>query len=605
MGQRILHNLAFLEKILQLTSDTLLVVDKENRCVDVMMKTDNPIFNARMDLVGKNILLLLPSPTSELIAEEFAYCRATGQTSNLNYDLPTAEKMYYFKFIIHKFDDQHLLCQYRDITQRSNMKGRLKSALMAQLEVGKEAMIGLWSFDVNKQEFTYSGYSNLRKKNLKQPEKISVSELMKVIHPDDRKMMQNFLNRSNTAQKSSVEYRLQRKGGGLDYVRKTIYERHLEPTGWVLDGFSQNVTDFIKNRNELEMVLAVVDNAPYSIFACHMQGNLAFANKACRKQNAIQDNEPLADQMVFDRLQNFKSRVEWDNFVWRLVAAEGFLQYRCDIDYPEMDIIGAECSSLIIKNGNAQDIVWTIQRDISDQLRYEEQLLRSKEAAEESERLKLAFISNMNHEIRTPLSAIIGFGNIIADTQDPELRKEYSDILTANSSQLLRLITDVLEMSQMDAGKIRFETAEVSLRGILSELSLSYGKTDDIPNIIFDIPSNDSLARLDRGRVMQVLVNLINNSIKFTPPDGQVHVGYIIQEDSIEFYVQDNGIGIAKDKQDYIFNRFFKINQADKGTGLGLAICKSIVEQMNGHIWVDSEVGKGATFRILLPFIVS
>lgn len=130
-----------------------------------------------------------------------------------------------------------------------------------------------------------------------------------------------------------------------------------------------------------------------------------------------------------------------------------------------MDIIGSECSSLIIKNGNGEDIVWTIQRDISDQIRYEEQLLRSKQTAEESEKLKSAFISNMNHEIRTPLSAIMGFGNIIAETPDPELRKEYGQILTTNSSQLLRLVSDVLEMSQMEAGKVRFESAPVSLKG--------------------------------------------------------------------------------------------------------------------------------------------
>lgn len=197
--------------------------------------------------------------------------------------------------------------------------------------------------------------------------------------------------------------------------------------------------------------------------------------------------------------------------------------------------------------------------------------------------------------------AIMGFGSIIADTPDPELRKEYGELLNANSNQLLRLITDVLEMSQMDAGKVRLKNSDVSLKGILNELSLSYLPNDEQPAIIFDIPERELVAWLDRGRVIQVLVNLINNSLKFTPPDGVIHVGYSLKEDHIEFYVKDNGIGIAKEKQDSIFKRFYKINPLDKGTGLGLAICKGIMEQMNGEITVESELGQGTTFIIILP----
>ncbi len=156
-------------------------------------------------------------------------------------------------------------------------------------------------------------------------------------------------------------------------------------------------------------------------------------------------------------------------------------------------------------------------------------------------------------------------------------------------------------MSQMDAGKVRLKNSDVSLKGILNELSLSFLPNDEQPAIIFDIPERDLVVWLDRGRVIQVLVNLINNSLKFTPPDGIIHVGYRVREDHIEFYVKDNGIGIAKEKQDSIFKRFYKINALDKGTGLGLAICKGIVEQMNGEITVESELGQGTTFIIILP----
>ena len=600
MEPRALHQLKYLEKILDLTSDTLFLIDQDNVCADAIVKTDNPIINSRIQLVGTNFLTLLPATTSELLALEFTKCRETGETSNLNYDLPTEEQTYYFKFIIHKFDEEHLLCQYRDITQRSNMKHRLKSALKAQLEVGKVAMIGHWRFDVRQQEFLHTGYSNLLRVNLMEPKITTMNDLLASVHPDDRKKMRDFVN-NDKAEYSTMEYRMVLADLPITYIRTTKYAKYSENDNCIIEGFSQNVSDFMKNRNELEMVLAVVNNAPYSIFACHTDGQLAFANKACRQQNGLSEEEAIEHMKVYERLKNFTSIEEWQLFFQKIKESSGYLQYRCDIPYPEMDIIGSECSSLIIKNGNGDDIVWTIQRDISDQIRYEEQLLRSKETAEESEKLKSAFISNMNHEIRTPLSAIIGFGNIIAETPDPELRKEYGQILTTNSSQLLRLVSDVLEMSQMDAGRVRFESAPVSLTGIFNELSLSFGPSDDLPDLFFDIPQKEVVAYLDRGRVMQVLVNLINNSMKFTPSTGTIHVGYLLHEDHIEFYVKDTGIGIAKDKQEAIFNRFFKINELDKGTGLGLSICKSIVEQMDGQIWVESEEGRGSTFRIKLP----
>lgn len=600
MEQRALHNLKYLEKILDLTSDTLFLIDQDNVCVDAIIKTDNPIINPRTELIGANMLDLLPLSTAQLMEQEFNQCRQTGDTSNLNYDLPAQDQTYFFKFIIHKFDEEHLLCQYRDITQRSNMKHRLKSALKAQLEVGKVAQIGHWRFDCQDQNFLHTGYSNLLRTNLLEAKITSLNDLLASIHPDDREKMRKFVNIDSTEFKT-LEYRMILPDQPIAYIRATKYARYLENDHTIMDGFSQNVSDFMKNRNELEMVLAVVHNAPYSIFACHTDGQLAFANKACRQQNGLSDEEEITHMLVYERLKNFSSKEEWEAFFQKVQDASGYLQYRCDIPYPEMDIIGSECSSLIIKNGNGEDIVWTIQRDISDQIRYEEQLLRSKEAAEESEKLKSAFISNMNHEIRTPLSAIIGFGNIIAETPDPELRKEYGEILTTNSNQLLRLISDVLEMSQMDAGKMRFNADLVSLQSILNELSLSFSNLEDHPVLIIDIPEKELTVQLDRGRIMQVLVNLINNSMKFTPPHGAVHIGYRIGEDFFELYVKDNGIGIPKHLQQSIFNRFFKINETAKGTGLGLSICKAIIEQMHGTITVESEEGQGTTFSIKLP----
>ncbi len=166
MKQRILHDPQFAQKILNLSSDTLLLIDRKNICTDAVVKTDNPVFNPDAQLIGTDILALLPENTAKLIGVEIDRCWETGESSNANYDLPTDEQMYYFKLMVNKFDEEHLLLQYRDITHRSNMKRLLKSALTALLEVGKVAKIGHWSFHMEKQEFTYSGFSNIRGRSL-------------------------------------------------------------------------------------------------------------------------------------------------------------------------------------------------------------------------------------------------------------------------------------------------------------------------------------------------------------------------------------------------------------------------------------------------------
>jgi len=600
MKTNILHDLRFVEKVLNLTSDTLFLIDHRDICVDFIMKTNNPVFNPEAQLIGKNLLELLPDTTARLVKTEIERCRETGEGSNVNYDLPTGEQMYYFKFIIHKFDDEYLLCQYRDITQRSNMKRRLQSAMTALLEVGRVAMIGIWSFDVLKEEFAHSGYSNFRKKVLFEQEYITLADLLLRVHPDDKQKMRDFLLHDRN-EYGSFEYRLTDSETDIQYVQSTKYSKRFENNRWIIEGFTQNISNFIKNRSELEMVLSVVFNVPYAIYASRMDGTMVFANKECRQQNKIPDTMVVTHLKAYDIIDGMPSKETWERFIEKLQQENGVLVYRCGHANPEMNILGSECSSFIFQNGIGEDIVWTMRRDISDQLRYEEQLLKSKEAAEESEKLKSSFISNMNHEIRTPLSAIIGFSSIIAETQDPHLRKEYGQILCSNSSQLLRLVTDVLEMSNMEEGKVSFIPSPISLNNILHELELSYGQSQDMPHLFFEIPQEDMIVNFDRARIVQLLTNLINNAIKFTPPNKDIRIGYTWKETYLEFYVKDAGIGIPKDKQEAIFNRFFKINDADKGTGLGLAICKGIVEQMEGKIWVESEEGKGSTFRIQLP----
>lgn len=594
----ILTDQRLLQKVLNMTADTLLVLDTENRCVDLLLKTDNPILNANTAIVGQDFLALLPAETATLVGDALQGVRETGQTSNSNYDLPTAEGMYYFKLIIHKFDADHVLCQYRDITKRSNMKGRLKTKALALMEVGKVARISHWTYDASNNKFSYFGYSSLKNAVVVDPQTTLLTDFIDMIHEADRAALIAFFEDPSPASRT-IEYRMLGVGKPMEYLRSTRYIKTSDqPT---VSGFTQNVTDFINNRQELETLVAVVHNSPNSVIAAKDNGEVVFVNKTCRRVNTLTEDKLLTDLTIEDVIEEFAEPGQWDEFKKAVRNADDVYRFRVKNKRPFVDVIAMECFASVIKNWKGEEIIWFFQHDISDQIRYEAQLLKSKEAAEESGKLKMAFISNMNHEIRTPLSSIIGLSMLMADTDEPELRHDYTKMITSSSEQLLRLITEVLEMSKIDAGNLSLIPKLESMHDIMQELQLSFKHVEGRANLYITVPALDTVAYFDKGRLMQLLINMINNSRKFTPPSGRIEVGYSIKEDKMELFVQDNGIGIPADKQQRIFNRFFKVNENDQGTGLGLAICKSIVDQMDGEIWVESENGKGATFKVLLP----
>lgn len=244
--------------------------------------------------------------------------------------------------------------------------------------------------------------------------------------------------------------------------------------------------------------------------------------------------------------------------------------------------------------------------DIDNQKKMEQDLRRAKELAEESNRLKSAFIANMSHEIRTPLNAIIGFSEMITSAENDEERSLYIHHINVNNALLLKLINDVLDLSKIEAGMFELTTDVVDLYGMFCEQEGKMRRENHNPNVSieFDTQSGRCIAQIDSGHLMQVMNNLLSNAIKFTR-SGEIHFGYtiVVGEEWLEFYVSDTGCGIPSDKLDAIFGRFVKLDNFVQGTGLGLSICQNIVEKMDGRIWVKSEVGKGSVFRFRVPYI--
>lgn len=239
-----------------------------------------------------------------------------------------------------------------------------------------------------------------------------------------------------------------------------------------------------------------------------------------------------------------------------------------------------------------------------------EKLIEATEKAQESDRLKSSFLANMSHEIRTPMNGIVGFCQLLKQTNNvDEQVTKYCDIIATSSNQLLAIINDIIDISKIEAGQVSLSHEPVSIMDVVERTTAIFSALANQKNVALRINSEiDSRLVIlsDQTKIAQILSNLVNNAIKFTK-QGFVEVGVNENSKHLKIWVRDTGIGIAKENQDLIFDRFRQIEEANpnsmKGTGLGLSISKSLVEMLGGEIWVDSDIGKGAKFTFTIPNI--
>ena len=245
-----------------------------------------------------------------------------------------------------------------------------------------------------------------------------------------------------------------------------------------------------------------------------------------------------------------------------------------------------------------------INYDITELKETEAELIQARDKAEMMDRLKSAFLANMSHEIRTPLNAIVGFSDLLVETEELEERQEYIKIVRENNDLLLQLISDILDLSKIEAGTFEFTNGDVDVYLLCEDIVRSMRmKAKGEVELVLDNHLPVCHVISDRNRIHQVISNFVNNAMKFTS-EGSIHVGYKLKDGELEFYVEDTGIGIEKEQLPHIFERFVKLNSFVHGTGLGLSICQSIVEQLGGRIDVDSEKGKGSRFWFTIPGVI-
>ena len=260
--------------------------------------------------------------------------------------------------------------------------------------------------------------------------------------------------------------------------------------------------------------------------------------------------------------------------------------------------------NVLVRNYRPQDNViemLCINFDITQLKETEQMLIKAKEKAEEADRLKSAFLANMSHEIRTPLNAIVGFSSMLEEAEDQEEKHQYITIIEDNNKLLLQLISDILDLSKIEAETFDIIPERVNAKQLCNDLFQAM-QMKTSPQV--ELRLKDNLPELtftcDKNRLYQVLLNFVTNALKFTS-EGNITIDYQIDGNEVKFSVQDTGMGIEPEKQEAIFTRFVKLNSFIPGTGLGLSICQSIVTQLGGKIGVESEPGRGACFWFTHP----
>lgn len=403
-------------------------------------------------------------------------------------------------------------------------------------------------------------------------------------------------------------YQNSQKEGKIDLVTKvtTLYDNEHQPINYLLINADKTETTVAYNKiQEFEEFFELVgDYAKVGYAHFNVLSGHGYAQKSWYDNVGEENETPLSE--IFGVYRHFHpdDRALMIQF---LEDARGGNATRLS---KEMCILREDGTytwtyvNLLVRRYAPQDQIieiLSINYDITDLKRTEEMLVKARDKAEASDRLKSAFLANMSHEIRTPLNAIVGFSSLLVSTENAAEKELYNSLISHNNKLLLNLINDVIDLSKIESGYLDLHPDWVNLTELLDESVAEY--VHQVPSgveLLTNYPKQGSLVELDSLRVKQVLNNFLSNALKNTTT-GHVEVFYEVDHQFVRVGVKDTGRGIPQNMLKKIFERFEKLDSFAQGAGLGLSICKLIAEKMNGRILVDSQLGIGATFVVELP----
>jgi PAS domain S-box-containing protein len=374
-------------------------------------------------------------------------------------------------------------------------------------------------------------------------------------------------------------------------------------------GMVEDITEQKKIHNEITLQASLLNNVGQAVIATDLSGIVIYWNNAAETIYGWSPIEAIGQNVI--NLTPAQQSGEQAADIMKKLCAGKTWSGEFDVKRKNGSVFPAFVTDtpIIDSNGKFSGIIG-ISSDITDRKKAEMELISAKERAEESDRLKTAFLHNISHEIRTPMNAIVGFSAFL---NEPDLtsdkRKDFTDIIIQSSDQLLAIIDDIIRIASIESGQEKIQKSEIDINLVCKLLNEQFAPKANDGNVKLSVkttlPDDDAIIFTDATKLTQILINLIGNAFKFTLR-GYINFGYSVKNNLLEFYVEDSGIGIPLDMQEIIFNRFRQVETTDTrnigGSGLGLSISKAYVEMLGGRMWVSSQLGKGSVFYFTIPF---
>lgn len=597
--------MAHCSKILNALPDMLSVFDYNGNYIALASAEETVhVGNSSADLIGKNLIEILPPEAYQSVKKNFDQAVVSKKASSAYHTLDVHGKPEFFENRFIPLDNRYILCICRNISDTVKAQNELqmiRQAIDNSIdEIYAATPSGALIF-ANKQFISHY-----------QLEKIITDYTLFDVYPEMKPAhWQEYIEAIRQKGNASKYIKTYRQADGKEIKQEisanVFKDSQKNDFVWV---FARDITEKIEQQNNINklnsLLETILDNVPACLFVKDTGNDFRYLywNKTFEQYSQI----PASQAIGHTDCEIFPSKEDAEKFKRddrQLIESNARVEFQEEYlsASGEKRIVNTIKSPIPLE-GKAPLLIG-ISWDITDLKETEEALIQAKIKAEESDKLKSAFLANMSHEIRTPLNAIVGFSKLLAETEDQEERQQYYDIVDKNSELLLQLINDILDLSKIEAGILEFTYRSIDFNQLCQRLHETHlARTPQQVNLIYEKPVSNLVISSDSNRVAQVISNLLTNAQKFTKT-GEIRFGFREEGKNVHFFVKDTGIGITKEKQDKIFNRFVKLNNFIQGTGLGLSICEMIIQHLGGRIWLESEEGKGATFHFTIPITVA
>lgn len=600
MMGNILNNPENALELLDMTAGILILLDNDGVCVEVKSPMNRAWLLQNEILKGEKLFQFIsPSSLCEFYLN-FRNVLVNNTISTQNYGMVLRGQTCYFTCTMQCYGGM-VLCQCKDATQNCLQQKDLAKRNKDLVEILRDAMIGTWTYYSEINVLRYVGQGGVMKHD--GTIDINLNTYRSYVLPDDRGIFDEWFNKNRKGEiGETVNFRI-RFGDKIFYMKaRTLSYEKIGNDNYIAEGYSHNVTDIQKSRNDINVLSHAVNNAGEYIFALNETGNVILGNRMFRKSIGVSTDVDLSDYKIWNLFPHVESPDKWEWVVDILKAGSferGLVMQNPLPLYPE--VLAIEMKAFWVTGDNGEATFWFFGRDITESVDVSRKLKRAKEEAERSEFLKSSFLANISHEIRTPLNAIVGFSRLIADVENVEDKMEFRRIIEENNERLLSLVNELLDFSKIEANMVRFDLQPIGLNDLFKSVYNSFIlRFSSEVQLINEALETEHYIYADKNRMIQVFSNLLDNALKHTKY-GSVRLGYKLNGENVEIYVADTGVGILPERLDSIFNRFVKADENVQGTGLGLSICKMLIEKMGGQISVESVFGKGTTFKVTFP----